>query len=111
MLRMISALLPLLIAFACGYGVREWISRRRRAAAREERELISQRRNADARDVAEIHTVKFQGNTRNALWRGLCSCGWCLVGTEDEVKRGAATHQAKMSETSESKRAPLEFSN
>jgi hypothetical protein len=27
-------LLPLVIGFACGYGVREWISRRRRAAAR-----------------------------------------------------------------------------
>jgi hypothetical protein len=23
---------PLLIGFACGYGVREWVSRRRRAA-------------------------------------------------------------------------------
>jgi hypothetical protein len=36
---MISALLPLLfllfISFACGYGVRELIARRRRAAARE----------------------------------------------------------------------------
>jgi hypothetical protein len=24
--------LPLLVGFACGYGVREWVSRRRRAA-------------------------------------------------------------------------------
>ena len=36
---MISALLPLLvllfIGFACGYGVRDLIARRRRAAARE----------------------------------------------------------------------------
>jgi hypothetical protein len=35
----ISELLPLfaivLISFACGYGLREWIARRRRAAARE----------------------------------------------------------------------------
>ena len=30
----LDILLPL-IGFACGYGVREWISRRRRAAARE----------------------------------------------------------------------------
>jgi len=35
---MLSALLPLLtivfVSFACGYGVREFIARRRRAAAR-----------------------------------------------------------------------------
>jgi hypothetical protein len=36
MFRMILALLPILISFACGYGVRELISRRRLAAAREE---------------------------------------------------------------------------
>jgi len=36
-------LLPPLIAFVCGYGVREWISQRRRAAARQERELMSRR--------------------------------------------------------------------
>jgi len=39
MFGMILALLPLLVvifvSFACGYGVRELISRRRRAAARE----------------------------------------------------------------------------
>jgi hypothetical protein len=29
------ALLLMLISFGCGYGVREWISRRRRAAERE----------------------------------------------------------------------------
>jgi len=31
----ISSLLSLLISFACGYGVRELISRRRRVSARE----------------------------------------------------------------------------
>jgi hypothetical protein len=29
-------LLPLVISFACGYGLRAWMSHRRRAAAREE---------------------------------------------------------------------------
>jgi len=32
----ILILLLLLISFACGYGIREWKSRRRHAAAREE---------------------------------------------------------------------------
>ena len=36
MLEFIFILLPYAIAFAAGYGIREWISRRRRAAAREE---------------------------------------------------------------------------
>jgi peptidoglycan/LPS O-acetylase OafA/YrhL len=36
MFQLALVLLPLLISFACGYGVREWISRRHRAAAREE---------------------------------------------------------------------------
>jgi hypothetical protein len=31
----LALLLPLLIGFACGYGVREFISRHRRAAERE----------------------------------------------------------------------------
>ena len=35
MFELILVLLPLVISFACGYGLREWISRRRRAAARE----------------------------------------------------------------------------
>jgi hypothetical protein len=34
--RIILPLLPLVFSFACGYGLREFISRRRRAAAREE---------------------------------------------------------------------------
>ena len=34
--RLILPFLPLLLSFACGYGVRELISRRRRAAARDE---------------------------------------------------------------------------
>ena len=35
MFELILVLLPLVISFACGYGLRAWISRRRRAAARE----------------------------------------------------------------------------
>jgi len=39
MMGLLLALLPLLMiivfSFACGYGLREWISRRRRAAAKE----------------------------------------------------------------------------
>lgn len=35
MLETILILLPLVTAFACGYGVREFISRRHRAAERE----------------------------------------------------------------------------
>jgi hypothetical protein len=34
MKNLIIDILPLALSFACGYGVREWISRRRRAAAR-----------------------------------------------------------------------------
>jgi hypothetical protein len=33
---MLSIILGLIVGFVSGYGVREWISRRRRAAAREE---------------------------------------------------------------------------
>jgi hypothetical protein len=35
MFQLISLIIPLGIGFACGYGLRELISRRRRAAARE----------------------------------------------------------------------------
>ncbi|HZE54730.1 MAG TPA: hypothetical protein VE111_15885 [Bradyrhizobium sp.] len=35
MFELILVLLPLVISFACGYGLRAWMSRRRRAAARE----------------------------------------------------------------------------
>jgi hypothetical protein len=34
MFELILVLLPLVISFACGYGLRAWISRRRRVAAR-----------------------------------------------------------------------------
>jgi hypothetical protein len=36
MFELILVLLPLVISFACGYGLRAWMSHRRRAAAREE---------------------------------------------------------------------------
>lgn len=36
MFELILVLLPLVISFACGYGLRAWISHRRRVAAREE---------------------------------------------------------------------------
>jgi hypothetical protein len=35
MFELILVLLPLVISFACGYGLRAWMSHRRRAAARE----------------------------------------------------------------------------
>jgi len=36
MFQLIAVLLSLIISFACGYGVREWVSRRRHAAARKD---------------------------------------------------------------------------
>lgn len=45
---------------------------------------------------ATIHTVKFERNTRLAdFWRASCSCGWCRVGTREEVQGLAAGHDVE----------------
>ena len=46
-----------LIGFACGYGVREWISRRRRAAAREKFYKRSEEEQPQQGAVSMIETV------------------------------------------------------
>jgi hypothetical protein len=53
MFRMILALLPILISFACGYGVRDLMSRRRRAAEREEHYLVRQRSLTKRADITQ----------------------------------------------------------
>lgn len=39
-----------------------------------------------------VHEVKFERNTRTGQWRGICTCLWCKVGTEDDVQAAAAIH-------------------
>jgi hypothetical protein len=39
-----------------------------------------------------VHSVTFEKNRFNGLWRGFCSCGWFLVDDEEIVKRRAAVH-------------------
>jgi hypothetical protein len=74
---MILALLPLLflmliISFGCGYGVREWISRRRRAAEREKYyKAHPEERLIDLKLPPRSSTDQGGGNRRGAILAGI----------------------------------------
>lgn len=42
---------------------------------------------------AELHVLSFyRSRTEPGLYRGVCSCGWSMESTEEDVRRRAATH-------------------
>jgi hypothetical protein len=54
---MFQVVLGVLIGFACGYGVREWVSRRRRAAAREKFHARLEEERREKVAVSMIETI------------------------------------------------------
>lgn len=39
-----------------------------------------------------IHEVQFHRSRLTGRFRATCSCGWCRVGSQEEVQRLAANH-------------------
>jgi hypothetical protein len=68
MLKLILDIMPLVVIFACGYGVRDWMSRRRRKKARkryyERRPTIPE---SDAH-VPKIETVTGETGREPTIW-------------------------------------------